>query len=62
MNHLETMADRSFVAAKMRRHYGPLLNCEPNFTFRPDGTATVWTGDGRTIELTVAEMEEWRRD
>lgn len=50
----------ALLSLKMRRHYGTKLGCEPNFLFRADGTAQVRTHDGRTVELTVADVEVFR--
>ena len=48
-----------FIAGPMRSHYGPILNCEPTITFRPDGSGCV-SGGGKIIELSIEEIDSWR--
>jgi hypothetical protein len=42
----------------MRSYYGHLFGAETSFTFRPDGTVRVWSGNN-FVELTAKEMIPW---
>lgn len=44
------------VMGAMRRHYGPILQTEPNMRFYGDGSAVV-TGSGQTHHLAKEQVE-----